>query len=438
MTSNRQKYYLLAYDLLYYYKSFPLDNDGETALSKNTAGRGKIPVFLLTGFLGAGKSTLLNHVLQQPAFGDTAVIINEFGDVALDHDLVRVGESRITRATTGCLCCTLGSDVRSTLYELQTMVDAGEVAFSRVVIETTGLADPAPVVNQLLPGGAAAFGLADHIVARNFELAGIVTLVDILTAELAIENQFEASKQIAFADRLVLTKTDLAREPATKTDIERLRAQLSIINPSAPIIDWRNSDFDAAELFLPRRYRPTDLGDDVTLWLALEGAIASDNKIQAKQDDDKTRLTRHGARIRTFAIVRDEPVEAAAFQQFLELLSKSAGPSLLRVKGIISVEGDPDRPRIVHAVQHVVYPHTVLERWPDKDRRTRLVFITDGIEPDPVKQLFEASLNSRPALIQRALTGIRKDTMKVFRFVAIQGARVWKLSATNRQGRHHG
>lgn len=140
----------------------------------------KTPVFVLTGFLGAGKSTLLNRLLVDPAFTDTAVIINEFGDVALDHDLVRVGRTQISRATTGCLCCTIGSDIRSTLHELQVRAGAGEFSFHRVIVETTGLADPAPLVNQLIPGGSPAIGLRDHLVARNFELAGVVTLVDIV------------------------------------------------------------------------------------------------------------------------------------------------------------------------------------------------------------------------------------------------------------------
>src|SRR5688500_8956983 len=161
----------------------------------------KIPVFVLTGFLGAGKSTLLNRLLADPAFADTAVIINEFGNVALDHDLVRVGETQVARTTTGCLCCAIGSDIRSTLHELHVLAAAGEISLHRVIIETTGLADPAPLVNQLMPGGAPAIGLRDHLVARNFELAGVVTLVDIVTGELSIESHFEAAKQIAFADR---------------------------------------------------------------------------------------------------------------------------------------------------------------------------------------------------------------------------------------------
>jgi G3E family GTPase len=235
----------------------------------------KAPVFVLTGFLGAGKSTLLNRLLVDPDFADTAVIINEFGDVALDHDLVRVGETQIARTTTGCLCCTIGSDVRSTLHELHVLADAGEIAFDRVIIETTGLADPAPLVNQLIPGGARASGLRDHLVARNFQLAGVVTLVDIVTGELSIENHFEAAKQVAFADRIVLTKTDLAHDPASMRDIDNLRARLRTVNAVAPVSDAHGAGFDPGELFQPRAYAPATLGDDVIGWLALERQFAA-------------------------------------------------------------------------------------------------------------------------------------------------------------------
>src|SRR5690606_25852284 len=159
----------------------------------------RIPVYVLTGFLGAGKSTLLNRVLRDPHFARTAVIINEFGDVALDHDLVHFRKSQVARTTTGCMCCTVGSNIRATLSDLPVLAGGNGISFDRVIIETTGLADPAPIINELLPGGTPAFGLRDHIVARSFELAGVVALVDIVTGELALENHFEATKQIAFA-----------------------------------------------------------------------------------------------------------------------------------------------------------------------------------------------------------------------------------------------
>ncbi|RWB98675.1 MULTISPECIES: GTP-binding protein [unclassified Mesorhizobium] len=377
----------------------------------------KIPVFVLTGFLGAGKSTLLNRLFVDLAFADTAVIINEFGDIALDHDLVHVGETQVSRTTTGCLCCTIGSDIRSTLHELQVLAGAGEISFDRVIVETTGLADPAPLVNQLVPGGAPAVGLRDHLVARNFELAGVVTLVDIVTGELSIENHFEAAKQITFADRIVLTKTDLAHDPVSLREIDSLRERLRTLNPVAPIGDSHHAGFDLAELFLRRVYTPATLGDDVIGWLALEDAIRGDagHGPKAGSHAETSPFARHGGRIRTFAITRDVPVREDAFRRFLDLLAMSAGPRLLRVKGLVHDMDQPEQPRVIHVVQHSVYPPTVLDAWPSEDRRTRLVFITDGIDLEPVRQLFEAALDGKPIKAGRALRQLASAVADTFR-----------------------
>lgn len=387
---------------------------------------GKTPVFVLTGFLGAGKSTLLNRVLADPAFADTAIIINEFGDVALDHDLVRIGKTQVARSTTGCLCCTVGSDVRSTLHELHVLAQSGEFSFTRVIIETTGLADPAPLVNQLMPGGVAALGLRDYVVARNFLLAGVVSLVDIVTGELSIENHFEAAKQIAFADRIVLTKTDLARDPASMRDINRLKESLATVNPAAVIDDAHQPDFDPAILFQSRTYAPTSLGDDVTGWLALEEAIRASDSHGATEHGQSGRspLARHGGRIRTFAITRTEPIGREAFGKFLNVLSMSAGPRLLRVKGMVQDRDEPERPRIIHVVQHAVYPPTILDAWPGEDRQTRLVFITDGIDPEPVRLLFEAALDGKPNRAGRALRRLTSHIAETFRSRAARLARL--------------
>jgi G3E family GTPase len=385
----------------------------------------KTPVFVLNGFLGAGKSTLLNRVLADPAFGDTAVIINEFGDIALDHDLVRVGKTQVARTTTGCLCCTVGSDIRSTLYELHILASAGGITFGRVIIETTGLADPAPLVNQLIPRGAPALGLRDHLVARNFELAGVVTLVDIVTGALSIENHFEAAKQIAFADRLVLTKTDLGRDPASVRDIGSLKARLAGLNPAAPIDDAHQEGFDPAFLFQRRVYAPSSLGDDVIGWLALEEAVRADsaNGSEPTRESAAPPFARHGARIRTFTITRTDPIAREAFARFLSLLTMSAGPRLLRVKGLVHDQDEPDRPRVIHVVQHAVYPRTILNAWPSDDRRTRLVFITDGVDPEPVRQLFEASLDEKPGKAGRALGQVAAIVAASFKSGATQLAR---------------
>jgi len=391
----------------------------------------RIPVFILTGFLGAGKSTLLNRVLREPSLADTAVVINEFGDIALDHDLVRVGETQILRTSTGCACCSVGSDISSTLNELHLLAVAGEIAFSRVIIETTGLADPAPLVNELVPFGAPSIGLRDHVIARHFELAGIVTLVDIVTGELAIENHFEATKQVAFADRIVLTKTDLARDPASIRDIETLTARLATVNPSARILDGGAKDFQPAILFNPRPYLPASLGDDIVGWLALEDAIRAEG-MPVGSGGGRPSFERHGGRIRTFALTRDHPIDPAAFRNFMGLLAAAAGPRLLRAKGLVNLAQDPLRPLVVHAVQHVVYPTRALDAWPSDDHRTRLVFITDGIEPEPVRQLFEAALASRRQSIRRLLVGMATALGSLFGSQAATGrARRLQTSHTN-------
>lgn len=382
------------------------------------------PVFVLTGFLGAGKSTLLNRLLRDPAFARTAIIINEFGDVGLDHDLVHVGKTQVVRTMTGCLCCTVGSDLRSSLHELHVLAHVGDISFDRVVVETTGLADPAPLLNQLIPGGAVALGLRDHVVARGFDLAGVVALVDAVTGELSIENHFEAAKQIAFADRIVVTKTDLARDPASVRDVAGLKARLAELNPAATIVDSGERDFDLPALFRPRAYAPGSLGDDVIGWLALEQAIRGESAHGPEADRaDRSASGRHGERIRTFTITRDSPVGAAGFGRFLDLLAMSAGPRLLRVKGLLRDQGEPDRPRVVHVVQHAVFPPRILEAWPSEDRRSRIVFITDGIDPEPVRQLFEAALDGKPLKAGRALGSLASAVAESFRSGAAHFAR---------------
>jgi G3E family GTPase len=340
------------------------------------------PVIVLSGFLGAGKSTLLNDLLSDPAFGDTALIINEFGDISIDHDLVRVGEREMMVTTTGCLCCTAGSDVRTSLFELHEGVQRqlGR-SFSRVIVETTGLADPAPVVNQLIPGGAPAVGLRDHAVARRFRLAGFVCVVDVLAAEQTLDQHFECLKQIAFADRVVLTKTDLAENPP-----EELLRQIADINPAADVDDRHASEFDIARLFEAREFATAERKEDVEDWLALDRVLAAEQS-GAHATASKGR---HAGRIQTFSIVRDAPVSQADFDGFLLLLQSAAGDRLLRVKGLVAVSDDVDRPILIHVVQHTVYPHVRLDQWPSEDRRTRLVVICRDIDPEAVQKLFDA------------------------------------------------
>ncbi|MES2197553.1 MAG: GTP-binding protein [Pseudomonadota bacterium] len=372
------------------------------------------PVTILSGFLGAGKSTLLNDLLIHPDFGDTALIINEFGDVSIDHDLVRVGEREMMVTTTGCMCCVAGSDIRSSLFELhETMQRHLGRSFSRVVVETTGLADPAPVVNQLIPGGARAFGLRDHVVARRFHLAGFVCVVDVTTAEHTMDQHFECLKQIAFADRIVLTKTDVAQGVDRRKPIcvEGLTEQLAKINPPATIVDRHDSAFDIAELFRPRAFAVADRGEDVEGWLAIENAMPEPEASKAAPPAETTRHAKAG--IESLALIHDEPVSASSLMSFLDLLSTVAGPRLLRLKGIVALEDAPDRPLVIHAVQHAVHKYRLSE-WPSGDRRTRLVAITHNLDPVAVRSLFTVitgvSLGTKVRLVSTvaalALAGI--------------------------------
>jgi G3E family GTPase len=348
-----------------------------------------IPVTILSGFLGAGKSTILNDLLAHPQFGDTAVVINEFGDISIDHDLVRVGEREMMVTTTGCMCCTAGSDIRSSLFDLHEASQRElSRSFARVIIETTGLADPAPIVNQLIPGGAAAAGLRDHVVARRFHLAGFVCVVDVTTAQQTIDGHFECLKQIAFADRIVLTKTDLTNGAAGPSGAALLVEQLREINPSVAIVDRRAPEFDLPALFQPRDFAVAKRTEDVEGWLAVESALAQEESLNAQSAGDKRGDTRHtSAGIRSVALFHDKPVSADRLMSFLDLLDTVTGPRLLRLKGIVHLEEDSERPLVIHAIQHAVFQHR-LPGWPSADRRSRIIAITHNLDASVVKSLF--------------------------------------------------
>ncbi len=355
----------------------------------------RIPVFLLSGFLGSGKSTLLNAFLNDPGVQDTAVIINEFGDVPVDHLLVRKGETTISQVSTGCLCCSDTTDIRKTLDDLQSAAQEGLTAgFTRVIVEMSGLGDPAPLVNALSPDKTSGAGQdTGNARAPEYYLAGVVTLFDVVEGASSFENHFEALKQIAFADRIVVTKTDVAREREGPQDFALLSRELRALNASADIIDRREVAFSS--LFSPRPYAAVDQGEDVVGWLALEAAMAHEAGHDTRSEEPQGQ-SRHGAGIRTFSIVSETPLSEERFHRFLALLQNSAGQRLLRVKGIIASQDRPEEPLIVHAVQHSVSDPVRLAAWPDSDRRTRLVFITNGVDPDPVRELFTAVVDATP------------------------------------------
>ena len=348
-----------------------------------------LPLTVLTGFLGAGKTSLLNRLLKDPALAETAVVINEFGEVGLDHLLVERADDGLVMLTTGCLCCTMRGDLVDALERLLRALDNGRAAFRRVIVETTGLADPAPVLHTAM--------LHPYLVMR-YRLDGVVTVIDAVNGASTLDAHGEAVKQAAVADRLVFTKTDLLDTPERRAAAEALRRRLRDLNPAAPILDAQAGDATVPGLFDCGLYDPDRKIPDVRRWLAAE-AYGSEHH----HDHHHRDRNRHDDHIRAFAIVSDAAMPAGTLDMFLDLLRSLHGPNLLRLKGIVRLAETPDQPLVIHGVQHVFHPPATLPAWPDGDTRTRLVFITRDIAPRTIQDLFGAFLgNAAPDRPDRA------------------------------------
>ncbi len=331
------------------------------------------PVNVITGFLGSGKTTLLRRLLLSPLLADTAVLVNEFGEVGLDHHLLRRIDGEVVLLQSGCLCCTIRGDLGGAIRDLHSRRERGELPyFRRLVVETTGLADPVPILATIL---------AEPVIRHHFRLGNVVTTVDAVNGALHLDRQPESVKQAAVADRILITKTDLA----SPDRVAALHRRLATLNPMAPILD---SDpacrLDPDLLLAADRHDPGSKSEEVGRWLAAELRRPAADAHRHAHDRN-----RHDARIHAFCLRHEQPLDWTAFGIWLSMLLHSRGTDVLRVKGLLNVAGS-DQPLVVNGVQHLVHPPFHLERWPDADRASRLVFIVRDIEQASIERSLAA------------------------------------------------
>lgn len=327
-----------------------------------------IPVAIVTGFLGSGKTTLISRILRDSAFSRTAVIVNEFGEIGLDHELIASSDEALLALTTGCLCCAVRSDLVATLLDLQRRRESDEIAYDRVLIETSGLADPAPILHALM---------TDRDIVQHHAIDGLVTVVDTLHGEATLERHPEARRQVALADSLLLSKTDLA------APTDALSARLAALN--------RDAGIETVQRMVPATLFT---GTGISARIAASPAPPARNPFVRAQHTDG---------IETFVLQRDRPVPALALTLLLEALAEHCGSRLLRLKGLVSIEEMPGQPAVIHGVQHVVTPPEFLDRWPSADHTTRIVFIAQGVPRHfPARLLDAIELEVREEMEQPA------------------------------------
>lgn len=342
-----------------------------------------IPLTVLTGYLGSGKTTLLKALLKRPEMAGTAVIVNEFGEVGLDGALIEAAEEDTVLLPSGCVCCAVRGDLVSALMNLHEKMMRGTIPdLERVVLETTGLADPAPIAQTMVN---------DRDVFRVYRLDGIVTTVDAQHGLGQLDSAFESARQIALADRIVVTKSDLV-DPEMA---ERVRMRVRALNPAAPIITAAKGAIEPAQLIGINAYEVRG-GADADRWLAAAHYAPHDEGCSVpgcEHPHHHQHAHEHLHGIRSFCLTFDAPLEGAKLEFAIELLRSARGSKLLRIKGILNVR-EHDRPFVIHGVQHVFYPVEMLENWPSADRRSRIVFITRDLEQAEVRAHFAPLLGT--------------------------------------------
>jgi G3E family GTPase len=351
-----------------------------------------IPLSVFTGFLGAGKTTLLNRLLKDPAMSNAAVLVNEVGDIGIDHNLYEIVEEGVILLASGCLCCAVRGDLVNSLENLLRARDNNRCKpFNRVVIETTGIADPASVIHIIM---------TQPYLTLRYRLDGVVTLIDAVNGMKTLDEHEEALKQAAMADRIVITKTDL---PEGAAALPALRERLKKLNPAAIVLEGQPP---VAELINAGLYNPDSKIPDVARWLREEAVIAAEEDAHhghhhhehhhghdhGHHHHKHDQASRHDASIKAFSIATETPIPLNTLEMFLDLMRSAHGDKILRMKGIVQLADDPSRPVVFHVVQHLMHPPARLEAWPDADRRSRMVCITKNLPPEMVRKMFDAFL----------------------------------------------
>jgi G3E family GTPase len=338
------------------------------------------PVTILTGFLGSGKTTLLNRTLRDPAMANTAVVINEFGEISLDHALATQSDDTIMVLENGCLCCTVFGDLVTTLNNLYHAREDGAIPrFNHVVIETSGLADPAPVIQAFL---------SDPTLAGLYRIGAVIAIVDAVNGNDTLDKHVESVRQVALADHVLITKLDLV-DVATRSKTEaELTDRLRRLNPAARITAIDSSSFDIGALLRAASLELNDAKADPRTWLNAAAYDHHDHDHDhAGHDHDHHHHGLHDRDIASFCFIRDEPIPREALRLLLDALQQNLGPNLLRVKGLIHVAEEPDRPAVIQGAQQLLHTLSWLDRWPDADRRSKIVFITQGYDRAEVEDM---------------------------------------------------